>query len=437
MKHLDRYDITEDGMDTQLNDRGLLFVHPKFGKVVDFYQEQFTVLGTYIDTLRQLYHGSINLSAMDDLQHSIDLNERFYEFLGQDWLLSKSGKASGYQYKLQNNDIGLVILFKMFHAKPETPSSHLKIECSPWFLDRRSPDEVEKYLNKIASKLLLSPQPNYPAIHLAVDVQGWCPPDDFMNSVKCRSRRISQYNTFDSLEFKHSDIACNYDRGQSYKFGAASSVQLAVYNKTVQSRVVDKLDYMEHKWTTDTVSDKHLCTTGYDPERDVTRIELRFHHSVIRQFSEGTFDIKTGEIGVCLTSYKAVCKHLDGLWRYGLESFKYCHNSNYIAPIWTILQNDITFRFPESSYQDNLYYKRYYKKASSCSGKNYQLILGNFLSACARRGMVFNSVLSELQQLIIWQDISDHYESRMTTEIELINRLRESYTQRFLSGLKV
>ncbi|MGI9278291.1 MAG: hypothetical protein ACR2PX_01485 [Endozoicomonas sp.] len=87
----------------------------------------------------------------------------------------------------------------MFHAKPETPSSHLKIECSPWFLDRRSPDEVEKYLNKIANKLLISPVPNYPAIHLAVDVQGWFPPEDFVNSVKCRSRRISQYNTFDSL----------------------------------------------------------------------------------------------------------------------------------------------------------------------------------------------------------------------------------------------
>ncbi|WP_062265424.1 hypothetical protein [Endozoicomonas arenosclerae] len=437
MKHLDRYDISTDGMDSKLNDRGLIFVHPKYGKVVDLYQEQFTVLGTYIDTLRQLYHGSVNLSAMDDLQYSIDFNERFYEFLGQDWLLSKSGKASGYQYKLQNNDIGLVILFKMFHAKPETPSSHLKIECSPWFLDRRSPEEVEKYLNKIANKLLVSPKPNYPAIHLAVDVQGWFPPEDFVNSVKCRSRRISQYNTFDSLEFKHSDISCTYDRCQSFKFGAASSVQLAVYNKTVQSRVVDKLDYMEHKWTSARSTEKHLSCQGYDSEKDVTRIELRFHHSVIRQFSEGTYDIKTGEVGVCLTSYKAVCKHLNGLWQYGLESFKYCHNSNYIAPIWTILQSDIEFSSPEIFYQDNLYYKRYYKKASSCSGKNYQLILGNFLSACARKRLTFMTTLSELQKMIIWEDIAQNYESKGVAEGTLIERLFESYTSRLLYGCTI
>ncbi len=322
----------------------------------------------------------------------------------------------------------------MFHAKPETPSSHLKIECSPWFLDRRSPDEVEKYLNKIANKLLVSPQPNYPAIHLAVDVQGWFPPDDFVNTVKCRSRRISQYNTFDSLEFKHSDIACTYDRCQSFKFGAASSVQLAVYNKTVQSRVVDKLDYMEHKWTSANSTEKHLSSHGYDSEKDVTRIELRFHHSVIRQFSEGTFDIKTGEIGVCLTSYKAVCKHLNGLWKYGLESFKYRHNSNYIAPVWTILQHDIEFSFPENSYKTNLHYKRYYKKATAFSGKNYQLYLGNFLSACARKAEPFKKVLEELQNSMIWTDITLHYEENNTTENHLIKRLTESYQQRILMG---
>jgi hypothetical protein len=260
-------------------------------------------------------------------------------------------------------------------------------------------------------------------------------PDDFLNSYKCRPRRTSQYNIFDSLEFKHSDISCTYDRCQSFKFGAASSVQLAVYNKTVQSRVVDKLDYMEHKWTIETGSKDPAHTNhSYDPEKDVTRIELRFHHSVIRQFSEGTFDIKTGEIGVCLTSYKAVCKHLNGLWRYGLESFKYCHNSNYIAPIWTILQDDIEFRFPESSYQENLYYKRYYKKASSCSGKNYQLILGNFLSACARRRMTFKSVIEELQKLSVWSDIAEHYESGNIQENQLISRLKESYGSRLLQG---
>ena len=138
-----------------------------------------------------------------------------------------------------------------------------------------------------------------------------------------------------------------------------------------------------------------------------------------------------------MNTYSQVINHIQALWKYGLKSFKLKYNSNYIDPIWTILQDDIVFKFPESSYTDNLHYKRYYKKATSFSGKNYQLYLGNFLSACARKSEPFKKVLKELQNRMIWNDIALHYEKNNTTENQLIERLNESYQQRILMGFNI
>ncbi|MGI9282867.1 MAG: hypothetical protein ACR2PX_24995 [Endozoicomonas sp.] len=435
MKTLERYELSEDRASTVPSDKGLLFVHPKFGKVADLYQDNFQIVGTYVDTLRQLFKGVMNLGFITDCEHSIDLGEKTYQFLGLDWLLGKSSKSSGYQFRLQNNQLGVIIFFKMFHSKAETESSHLKIECSPWFLDSRSPKEVDKFLAKIAKRILKSSEPHYPAIHLAVDMQGWKPDNNLSERMLCRSRRVAQFNGIDTAEYNVSEVSCIYDRSQSFKFGAAGAVQLAIYNKTIQARTVDKFDYMEHKWDESTKTEEGA--SGYGPDQDVFRVEVRFHHSVIQQFALGTSNTDTGEIGVKMNTYSDVINHIQALWKYGLKSFKLKYNSNYIDPIWTILQEDIVFKFPESSYTDNLHYKRYYKKPTSFSGKNYQLVLGNFLSSCARKGLEFTTVLKELQQMIIWPDIALHYEKNNTTESQLMQRLSESYQQRILMGYSI
>lgn len=181
---------------------------------------------------------------------------------------------------------------------------------------------------------------------------------------------LSEY-PIDKAEFNFSEISGIYGRSQSFKFGSAGAVQLAVYNKTIQAKSIDKFDYIEHKWEESTrLSDGSV---GYDVEQDVFRVELRYHHSVIQQFALGTCNKETGEIGVNLKTYSQIIRHIPALWQYGLTSFKLKYNSNYLDPIWTVLQEDIEFTFPESSYEKNLHYKRYYKKATSFSGKNYQL----------------------------------------------------------------
>ena len=132
-----------------------------------------------------------------------------------------------------------------------------------------------------------------------------------------------------------------------------------------------------------------------------------------------------------------IISHIQALWKYGLKSFKLRYNSNYMNPILSILQDDIVFKFLESSYTDNLHYKRYYKKPTSFSGKNYRLYIGNFLSSCARKALQFSKVLKELHRSIIWWDIIQYYQEKSVAENQLIERLRESYKQRILMGFSI
>ena len=268
--------------------------------------------------------------------------------------------------------------------------------------------------------------------HLAVDVQGWEPEKEFADKMKCKSKKCSQFNGLDIVEFNLHEITGMYERGQSFLFGSAGRVQLSVYNKTLQAQKVDKFDYMEYKWKNSTLLDDG--SSGYDSEREVFRIETRFHHSVVQQFALGSCDTRTGEIGVKMNTYSDVIQHIHSLWQYGLKSFQLTFNRNYLDPFWTILKDDVVFRYPESSYKDNLHYKRYYKKPTSFTGKNYQLILGNFLSAYARESIPFDTLLDELQSLKIWNSITLHYEEKETTEHQLIERLRDSYKERELMG---
>ncbi|MGB0361105.1 MAG: hypothetical protein ACPGEF_06840, partial [Endozoicomonas sp.] len=366
--------------DLEPDEKGLIFKHYRYGIVADYATQGLQIVGTVVDTFRQLFRGRMNLDLLTDIDFSLTLNEKTFQLMEIDWLLGKSGKNSGYQYRLQNNDLGLVILFKQFHAKAETPASHLKIECSPWFLSIRAPEEVDDYLKRLSEFILVGAETYFPAIHLAVDVQGWEPDQVLSQRMLCKSKKCSQYNAMGLVEFNLSEISGIYEKGQSYAFGTASGVQLAIYNKTIQSRKIDKLDYMEHKWKQGTLQSDDTHT--YDPEKDVFRIELRFHHSVIQQFSLGTFDMRTGEIGVRMSTYATVIEHLQPLWAYGLKSFQLKYNRNYLDPFWTILKEDVVFQQTKTD-REHFKYQRYYKKPDSFSGKNYQLFLGNHLSACA------------------------------------------------------
>lgn len=138
----------------------------------------------------------------------------------------------------------------------------------------------------IAAHMLAHVEPAGCAIHLALDLQGWQPPRDFMDRFVTRSKRVTKLNGVSDFEITTGEIAAQYAYGQSYLFGTAGALQCALYNKTRQAHSRDKLHFWEGIWKQATGDDP--LDEPYDPDQDVWRIEMRFHQSVLREYAQGT-----------------------------------------------------------------------------------------------------------------------------------------------------
>ncbi|MGV8301806.1 hypothetical protein ACV34B_32595, partial [Pseudomonas aeruginosa] len=77
--------------------------------------------------MRQVYNGKSRPEAMALFALSVDV----VEFAGYDWSKGRIGRDSGYQYRLQNAEVGLILLIKNHNIKGDTIGSHRKIEVSP------------------------------------------------------------------------------------------------------------------------------------------------------------------------------------------------------------------------------------------------------------------------------------------------------------------
>lgn len=388
--------LTSDGVEAK---HGLLFVEPRTGKIHDLSAVRLLHCG--VDTVRQLYRGIIFPQVFELFEKPGTI----VDFAGERWHSGRVGKDSGYQYKLQNADTGFILLLKNFNSKAETVGTHLKIEVSPHAIDALSPARLQERLDHYASLVLEMPERNQCAVHIALDFQGWTPPDDFVDRMKCRSRAFRNISGIKEIQWQME--AATYGRGQSFLFGSAGGVQLAIYNKSLQARAVDKLDYWEGVWRRrDSFDD--LDPVNYDPDQAVWRVELRFHHSVIEQFSLGSCDIHTGAF-IESDNFAAFAPHLDGLWRYGLGQFKLLIRPGYFDPFWTLLRSDVYVDLPVDSLVDTTDYRRHYKTSRGFSGKNVELFLGNFVSLLARERVGARCAFHRLQDWECWPVIRDHY----------------------------
>ena len=72
-------------------------------------------------------------------------------------------------------------------------------------------------------------------------------------------------------------------------FGSANGVQFCICNKTEQAKAADKLDYWQSVWMRSDDPFGAECLDNCNPDQDVWRIELRYHHSVIQQFVSGLY----------------------------------------------------------------------------------------------------------------------------------------------------
>ncbi|MDX1370694.1 hypothetical protein [Pseudomonas sp.] len=409
-KDFSRIDI-ETGLE---HSKSRLFVDPGQMGFIDLSDVRLLRCG--VDTVRQLYRGMIR----PEIMALFEVPGSLVDFAGQRWHSGRVGRDSGYQYKLQNADLGIILLVKNFNAKLDSIGPHLKIEVSPHAIDNFSPERLQARLDYYADAVLTHLEINQCAVHLALDLQGWTPPTDLVARMHCKARTHRDISGINEINWATKSSV--YGRGETSMFGSAGGVQLAIYNKTEQARATDKLDYWESVWKRRDSFDES-DPDNYNPVQDVWRVELRYHHSIIQQFASGSLDLKTGE-AIDTRSFAAFSGHLDGLWRYGLGQFKLLARPGYFAPIWTLIRDDVRVDLPVDSLLDDTEYKRYYKTSRGFSGKNVELFLGNFVSLLARERVGAKKAFDTLQQWECWTVIRDHYAAKDMSEYDLYKHIK-------------
>lgn len=201
------------------------------------------VLHSGVDTVRQLYEGIPVSEWWDAIEAAYNSGfNQVIEFDHEEWVIGSGGK-SGYRFRLQNNEIGLIILYGSRYAEKDKHGAHLKIECSPHWLKDTDLHTAQLWLDGIARKLLNKSMSTGVAVHIAMDVQGWEPADNFESLLSTRSKRRIVHSGCDSIQLYGLDTVQRYGTKTSYLFGSASSCQFALYRKDLEALSRDKLDY--------------------------------------------------------------------------------------------------------------------------------------------------------------------------------------------------
>lgn len=417
MKKPDHYERLNH--DFQPSEKGRLFFDGK--SFCDL--SGMNILRCGVDTIRQLYRGYIKPGVLDLFEKT-----GMVFFGGYDWHAGRIGRDSGYQFKLQNADLGLILLIKNFNVKPDSNGPHLKIEVSPHLIEENTPGQLQELIDSFAELVLDRKEYNQSAVHIAIDLQGWEPPADIVARMHCRSRTIRQFDTIETMDFDH--LAVTYGRGETYMFGSPSSMQLCIYNKTKQAKATDKLDFWESVWRK-TDNPFEDAPYNYDPQKPVWRIEFRFHHSVVEQFAAGS-KIHGSETPCYFKSYNALSYHLDGLLKYGFDSFKFLNAPNRFHPVWTLLMQDVLVSVPVPSFLDKTDYKRHYKTSTGFSGKNIELLLGNAISLAARSRLTAQQTIDALQTLPFWPTIKDFYHDKGMGDMDFRDHIRKLLKERYV-----
>jgi len=425
MKYNKRYSVESLSKGSDEDKEGLMFANSD--GITDL--TAVDVVGASVDTIRQLFNGLPKAEMIASLEAYSEEKETMIslsEYSDEKWHFTRMGKVGGYRYKIQNNEIGLVILFGSWYANMDKEGSHLKIEVSPHFISTRSVKEIWRYLNHefggISRKFLDNAKPAGVAVHLACDYQGFDLPHDFIQKLVTNSRTVRAYDGVSTIDL--SDLAEAFatyggkNQAKNYLIGKPVAVQMAIYDKSHEIIRSDKVDYFNREW--------NVFSLGvYDQTKVVRRIEARLHHSVVREIGLG--------LGLTFEGFDQVVEHLTDLWRYALERNRLMIDGNaqgYIHPFWQLLMQDVFFYVPAKGHKIS----RKKKLANDPIAKNIALILGNYLSIVARQGLTVKRVMAQLKLLHIYDDILVYYRRRGLDEYDLEEYVRKGLERRRIYG---
>ena len=406
---------------------GRLFVS-RLGQVE---MDDFRVIHSGLDTIKQLYRGILDQDVLSKVSKLYE--ERSGELMGLGghvWMV-KSGGKSGYQYMLQNSDVGLIVFIKSRFTDAGAEGSHVKIECSPHWIHPRTVEQISGELDKLARTIMDEPVGCGCAVHICADIQGWNPAScevgegtGFLERLRTRARRLVAHRTNNVEYFDIGEVGMSYGLNQSYLLGTASSVQLAVYRKDLEAQARDKVHYWHDIWG-QAPSDEDFTVPAFKKDEPVWRVEFRFHHSVLDQFARGFEHQQMQELGYLPTTgqeawlhISGVAERLTGLWRYGLENYRLevsAHGyGRYYDPAWQILLDDLIHGSPAGDFL----YKRVAKKAGEGNIKNLMLAVGNLLSCYARHRYSVEHAFNCLRESGIYDDLHAYMCSRSPDEDE-------------------
>lgn len=381
----------------------------------------FNVLWSGVDTIRQLYQGRLKMSLLADIATAYEgAFGATIELNGLQWVVM-SGRRGGFRYLLQNRDYGLTLLVQSYYGEADSVGTHLKIEASPRWIYERSSQQINDEMAFWGRLFLDALEPSGVALHLAVDFQGWVPPHDFAQRFVTRAKTVSVHNGVSTVDWETGSVVNG--QAETFTFGKANSLQVCLYDKSKEVDVSDKRAFMESIWQCAT-NEECFPDSCYDPEKPVWRLEIRLHHRIVNEISDGTEGMPP------LKTYLAAVPHLTGLWRYALNANRYECKRNWVHPVWTKLRQDIGFGYDAP----DLLYKRAKKQPGCGNEKNVTLAFGNLLSVYARNHFNSRQAWDCLKKSGLWDDLIGYYRRRDISENDLFKVVEESLIKRRLLG---
>jgi len=347
-----------------------------------------------VDTFKQLFRGFLNPGSYELVSAHHDSGLQYPIVFGDyAFKVTRAGAKSGFQWILRNLDIGVVVMLKSFYAEADAEGTHLKIEYSPHLIERSDPTDIDNHSLAIASMFLTEFRFSDIAAHIAVDLKGWVIPDNFESHLITKARRHYGFSGINELNFDINAVAVKYGEKESFTFGRSGSLQFCVYDNTKEMQQRDKAAFWQSIWRrTPGVEDPF--EPEYQDGDTVTRLELRFHHSVIQQFCKGTN-------GMAATNFSQLVLHLTGLFQYGLDNFRLHHSRNYIDPVWQWMLEDVPVYGPARP----LIYRRDYKSESASSRRNVAFWLGNAMRLFARQSFTVDHVVNYFMHSGLLQEL--------------------------------
>ncbi len=369
----------------------------KRGEYVEIDCSDFRVVHAGVDTFKQLLRGTCNVGVLSLIaMHYENMPNVPICFGDYEFKLSKSSSVAGFQWLLKNIDKGVIVLFKSFYEEMDVLGTHLKIEYSPHLLANSDPADIDRITVDIANMFMNEYQFSDVAVHIACDFKGYEIPDNLEKNLRTRAKRNFTYSGLESVEFDLKQAVARYGANESYTFGSPGSIQMCIYDKTKEADKRDKLQFWVEKWK-QTPSVEDCFESEYKDGDQIVRLEARFHHSVIRQFTKGTNGFEA-------VNFEQLCPHLTGLFRYFLDNFRLHYNKNFIDPIWQILMEDVEIMRPARP----LMYQRCYKGETGSSRRNVAFWIGNAMRLFVRQDFNVEFIVKYFMDSTLLRELKEY-----------------------------